>query len=41
MSDTGIFFVGLFVTVLLGGGFTFSVLEVQRLGRKADARRDE
>ena len=38
MSDTGIFIVGFFTFLLLGGGFTFSVLEIQRLGREAVAK---
>lgn len=39
MSNTGIFVVGLFAFLLLGGGFGFSVLEVQRLGREGAARK--
>ncbi len=38
MSDTGIFIVGFFTFLLLGGGFTFSVLEIQRFGREAVVR---
>ncbi len=39
MSDFGIFVVGAFAFLLLSGGWIYTVREVQRLGAKADARR--
>lgn len=37
MSDTAIFLVGLFTSLLLFGGLAFTVYDVRKLGREADA----
>jgi hypothetical protein len=39
MSDTSIFVVGTISFLLLSGGWIFTVLEVQRLGKQATAQR--
>lgn len=39
MSDTMIFVVGLFVTLLFAGGIIFSILEFRRMGDEAAPKR--
>ena len=39
ISETFIFFCGLFVVVLVGTFFTLSGLELRRLGKRAEDRR--
>jgi len=36
MSDLAIFFVGLFTTLLLGGGLAYTVLEFRQTGKRME-----
>jgi hypothetical protein len=38
MSDTTVFAFGVFVFLLLLGGLIFTVIEMQRIGREAEAK---
>ena len=39
MSDTTVFTFGVFVFLLLFGGLIFTVIEMKRIGREAEAKR--
>jgi len=39
MSDTTVFAFGVFVFLLLFGGLIFTVIEMKRIGREAEAKR--